>query len=100
LLPAVFLTLKSIKPMALNWTEPKPPIKDVCFYDHVTCDTPLGECWITWKSWKEHADFDVAIGDVTVGYAYSLEEAKAVALKYLSDKAHELSVFIGSSHGG
>ncbi len=86
--------------MALNWTEPKLPIKDVCFYDHVTCDTPLGECWITWKSWKEHADFDVSIADIPVGTEYTLDDAKARAEKWLREKAEAIVSVLGSSHGG
>jgi len=86
--------------MALKWTEPKPPTEGVCFYDHVTCNTALGECWITWKSWKEHADFDVAIDDKIVGTAFTLDEAKAMAERHLRLKAEEILRDFGSSHGG
>jgi hypothetical protein len=84
----------------MNWTEPKPPIKDTCFYDHVECDTPLGRCLITWKSWKKYPDYDVAIGGINIGHCSTLEESKQLAEKYLEIKALELDSFRRISHGG
>lgn len=40
--------------MPLEWSEPKPPTKDVCSYDHIIAATPLGEIRIEWKSWKSY----------------------------------------------
>lgn len=38
--------------MPLEWSEPRPPTRDVCHYDHVVAETPLGQIIIEWKSWK------------------------------------------------
>jgi len=38
--------------MPIAWSEPRPPTKDVCHYDHVVAQTPLGELRIEWKGWK------------------------------------------------
>lgn len=37
----------------LKWSDPLPPTKGVCSYDHVTAETPFGGILITWKGWKE-----------------------------------------------
>jgi hypothetical protein len=39
--------------LPLEWSDPRPPAKDICRYDHIVCETPLGEIRLEWKSWKE-----------------------------------------------
>ena len=46
--------------MPLEWSEPRPPTKDVCHYDHVVAETPLGQIVIEWKSWKSPGEGYVA----------------------------------------
>ena len=42
----------------LDWSEPSPPDKEY-YYDHVVAKTVFGKVVITWKSWKEQADYYV-----------------------------------------
>lgn len=78
----------------MNWTEPNPPTKDVCPYDHVDCDTPLGLMRIDWKSWKESPSYDIELGDFWIGVEYDLDKAKEVAENYLISKAKELNDYL------
>ena len=78
----------------MDWTEPKPPTDGICYYDHVDCDTPLGLCRITWKSWKERPDYDVEFDGISIGFASDLEEAKELAVQHLIDKHRSLSAFL------
>ena len=41
--------------MPLEWSEPRPPSKDVSSYDHVVSHTPLGDIILEWKSWKKYS---------------------------------------------
>lgn len=38
--------------MPLEWSEHRPPTKDVSHYDHVIAKTPLGDIMLEWKGWK------------------------------------------------
>lgn len=78
----------------MNWTEPKPPTKDVSYYDHTTCKTPLGTCIIEWKSWKQDPDYSVQIGDNYIGTEYSLDDAKQLAVDYLINIRNVLNDFL------
>ena len=78
----------------INWTEPMPPINGKSNYDHVTCDTPLGECKIEWKGWKESPDYEVEINGDYIATAYGLGEAKSLAVEYLFDKFKQLKEFL------
>lgn len=46
-------TLTEVLKMPLEWSEERPPTKDVSHYDHVVAKTPLGDITLEWKSWKE-----------------------------------------------
>jgi hypothetical protein len=64
--------------MPLQWSEPRPPTKDVCSYDHVVAETPLGEIRLEWKGWKDHGDSpcgEMPWGEFIV--AHDLNDAKA-----------------------
>ena len=63
--------------MPIEWSEPRPPTKDVCHYDHVVAQTPLGEIRLEWKGWKDH---DSPCGNMPWGefiIAHDLDDAKA-----------------------
>lgn len=77
------------------WTEPKPPTKGISHYDHVICETPLGQALIEWKGWKESDSYSVTIGNDYVGEGYDLEDAKRLAKEWLTKKHSELSVLLG-----
>ena len=78
----------------MNWTEPRPPTKEISGYDHVICETPLGRCYIQWKGWKEYDSYSVSIGEEYIGEGDDLEGAKELAVKWLTNKRDELSSFI------
>ena len=69
----------------MNWSEPKPPIKNVSWYDHIDCETPLGKCIIEWKGWKKSDSFSVFIGEEYVGEGFELKEAKKLAIVSFED---------------
>ena len=79
----------------MNWTEPKPPTRDVSFYDHTICETPLGKIIIEWKSWKESPSYDIMLDGNWIAVEYDLETAKYVAKEYILNKQRELSDFLG-----
>lgn len=83
---------------AMNWSEPKPPIQWISNYNHVKCETPLGEFIIEWKSWKERPDYGVNLkdqyNDQYIGTGYSLEEAKEIAENHLNKMHVELTEFL------
>lgn len=65
--------------MPLEWSEPRPPTKNVCRYDHVVAATPLGPITIEWKSWKSPGEGYVAEmpwNHVEVVVGNDLEDAK------------------------
>lgn len=65
--------------MPLEWSEPRPPTKDVCSYDHVVAKTPIGEIRLEWKSWKatDSPCGEMPWGEFVIGS--SLTEAKLEA---------------------
>ena len=65
--------------MPLEWSEPRPPTKGICHYDHVVAATPLGDIRLEWKSWKECDSPSGAMpwGEFVIGG--SLYEAKCEA---------------------
>jgi hypothetical protein len=79
----------------MNWTEPKPPTRDVSFYDHIICKTPLGKFMIEWKSWKESPRYDIMLAGNWIAVEYDLDTAKTVAKEYILNKQRELSDFLG-----
>lgn len=82
----------------MNWTEQKPPNGEDRWYDHVECETPLGNILIEWKSWKINPDYGVIIEDSHwISTEYSLEDAKESARKYLEKKSEELKLYLQRS---
>lgn len=79
----------------MNWTEPKPPTKGISHYDHVICETPLGQAIIEWKGWKESDSYSLTIGNDYVGEGWDLDDAKRLAKEYLTEKKNQLSLFLG-----
>jgi hypothetical protein len=82
----------------LKWSEPKPPTNNVSSYDHTICETPLGNIFIEWKSWKESPSYDVMLNGGWIGSEYSLEDAKKLVEKYLVDYAVKLNVFLSNNY--
>lgn len=78
----------------MKWSKIHSPQKDVNYYDHVICETPLGNITIEWKSWKDKPSYDIVLPPAWVGCAYSLEDAKALAEKHLRNKMNELKKFL------
>lgn len=76
------------------WTEPKPPTEGVSYYDHIICNTPLGDIIIDWKSWKDRPSYDVMLDAVWIGVEYDLEKAKEIAYNYLNKIYNELDEFL------
>jgi hypothetical protein len=78
------LLLNGLTVKPLEWSEPAPPTKGVCFYDHCRAVTPFGVYSIEWKSWKDYDDCVVycpenAEGDTFVVCDGTLEGAKVAA---------------------
>lgn len=67
----------------MKWSEQKPPIKGICWYDHVTCETPLGQASIEWKSWKDFPSYSVMLNGNYLGEKDSLEDAKKFTREHL-----------------
>ena len=81
----------------MKWTDPKPPTEGESYYDHVRCETPLGEIFIEWKSWKEQPSFDVEFkGDYYkwIGCEYSLDDAKKFGENYIKEVSNKLNEFL------
>ena len=79
----------------MNWTEPKPPIEGISYYDHVICETPLGQALIAWKGWKESDSYSLTIGNDYIGEGLDLDDAKRLAKEWLINKHEELSGLLG-----
>lgn len=79
----------------MNWTEPKLPTEGISSYDHVICETPLGQCLIEWKGWKDSDSYVCYIGDIFIGNGLDLDDAKILTKEWLVNKNNELSSFIG-----
>ncbi len=78
----------------MNWTEPKPPTKDVSYYDHTTLETPIGQFKIEWKSWKEHAGFSIFLDDNYITEGDDLEDAKDIVFQHLVRIHKELELIV------
>lgn len=79
---------------ALEWSEPAPPTKDVCHYDHCHADTPFGRYQIEWKSWKDYPGYTVEAPWEWIGTEDTLEAAK---LSAQADFERRVSAAIASS---
>lgn len=78
----------------MNWTEPKPPTKGVSYYDHITCETPIGTFMIEWKSWKYSDLPSVMLDEEYIGCGVDVESAKNIAHNYIVNKYEELRKFL------
>ena len=79
----------------MNWTQPKPPIQGISYYDHVMCETPFGIAIIEWKGWKESDSYSLNIGNNYIGEGFDLDNAKRLAVDWLTEKHRELSILLG-----
>jgi len=76
-----------IKLKKFEWTEPaKPDGGKNSFYDHVKCNTSLGDFQIEWKSWKEYDTYCLYFNQDYVDSLYTLDEAKQSAYDYIKKK--------------
>ncbi|MFC5423692.1 hypothetical protein ACFPOB_29600 [Bosea eneae] len=75
-----------VKVRPLDWNEPAPPNGKDRFYDHVQAETPFGQFLIEWKSWKENDSFTISFAGDYVETRYSLDDAKAFAFDFLSNR--------------
>lgn len=78
----------------MEWTEEKTGNANVP-YNHVISVTPLGECVISWKSWKEKPDYSIELNDAYIGTEYSLEDAKTLAKDHFNTILSDLKEFLG-----
>ncbi len=78
----------------MKWTEPKPPTKDVSYYNHTTLETPLGQFKIEWKSWKEYADFSIFLDDKYITEGDDLDDAKDIVFQHLVRVYKELELIV------
>lgn len=78
----------------MKWTESKPPIQGVSYYNHCICESPLGQIKIEWKGWKEYPSYDIQIDDKWIACEYDLEDAKNAAREHLIGKYTELFLFL------
>jgi len=76
----------------LQWSEVTEPNEQIR-YTHVLAESPLGRFTIEWKSWKPHDTFCVYLNGDYLDTSMSLDEAKSIALKKLSDMARALAGF-------
>jgi hypothetical protein len=84
----------------MNWTEPKPPTKDVSYYNHTTLETPLGKFIIEWKSWKKYDSYSISIiGDKYIGEGNDLEDAKARVINYMMELCQNIENFLYTEAG-
>jgi len=77
----------------MKWSEEQPP-NNTTSYHHIICETPLGLCIIDWKGWKEDPSYDAWVGDLWLGSARSLEEAKKICHDYLHEIRRKLIHFL------
>lgn len=82
--------------MRMRWSEEIKP-NEKSNYDHVFCDTPLGEIIIEWKSWKDMPSYDISMDGIWIGCKYSLIDAKYFSFYHLEEISNELNRFINSS---
>lgn len=83
--------------MSLKWSEESPP-NDIISYNHIKCETPIGELVIDWKGWKDDPSYDAYLTGsnyVWIGSESSLEDAKEQAKKFMEHKIKELQEFMG-----
>ncbi len=78
----------------MNWSKNYPPTEGKSYYNHCTCETPLGEAKIEWKGWKNNPDYGVEIDGIYIDSTYNLEEAKLIVRDYLSMKYQEIRNFL------
>ena len=79
----------------MKWTEEKPPTEGISWYNHITAETPIGQCIIEWKGWKEDASFTIKINDDYITETYEdLEHAKNEVDVYLKTLFYKLKMYL------
>jgi len=78
----------------MNWTEPTPPTANISSYDHVICETPLGQAKIEWKSWKDSPSYDIELDGKWIGCEYDLEKAKEEVRTFLGTTYYKLKIYL------
>ena len=81
----------------LEWTENRPPLRDVCSYDHCIAETPFGRFLLTWKGWKTHwsggLGFDETPWDEVAYHGWtSIDDAKKWAADEMEKRVKLLVV--------
>ena len=76
----------------MNWSEEKLP-NESCSYNHITCDTPIGQFIIEWKGWKDLEDYVLMINGNYIGVEWDLNDAKESAKDYIIRKKTELEIY-------
>lgn len=85
------------KSLENRWSDEKPPIRDISYYDHITMDTPFGLAIIEYKSWKKGSSFDLSIGGEWVGYTYCMESIKDKFYEEMYNRYNNLKQFLYDS---
>jgi hypothetical protein len=80
----------------MKWTENKPPIEGISFYDHTISETPIGKMIIEWKSWKERPSYDIMLENEWIGVGDDVDEAKDIALNFIKEKSEKLVTFLST----
>ncbi len=79
----------------MKWTEPAPPTANVSWYDHILCDTPLGQAKIEWKSHKDYPSYSISVGDEYLTELYDdLETCKLWVTSYFIEKVEQINTFL------
>ena len=80
-----------IKLKKFEWTEPaKSDGGKNSFYDHVKCNTSLGDFQIEWKCWKDYDTYGLYFNGEYVASLYTLDEAKQKAFDHIKKKIEEM----------
>lgn len=79
--------------MKNNWTEERKP-NNMCPYNHIILDTPLGKAVIDWKGWKENPIFELSIGGDWITNSDCLEDVKEYLEIYLIKMRDNLNDFL------
>lgn len=76
----------------LNWSEEHEANESIR-YNHILADSPIGQFSIEWKGWKEHDAMCVYLDGDYIDSVNTLEDAKLIAEKCISDKANQIIEF-------
>jgi hypothetical protein len=77
-----------------DWSEHLKP-NCISNYEHVFLHTPIGTYLIEWvEHWTNSPDYDVSLNNEWVDVEYSLEAAKLIVCKHITEKSNELINFL------